>query len=536
MTTVEDIPKEIWEIHVDAAKWMGKKLERLFYDKDLPVHWDPPLKDSYSSGSILRLLIDKFGKELTVEIGKNKLELVPGLKFIGEMKQGIRKLKDSSNFNGTQLKEISPSYKHPLLFLECFYKDHNKLVSIIPGFSRIPIPIPEPSSKSDKEIKLTIKATGLEDKQIKFLWQQMTKQTKFLRFLEWQNQLIYGAAKIGYSSKENAYVCTKKAWNMGYPRVLKVSATDKKTHAMVCSPLVATFLGYWLNYNEYFTSGTGKHRTKYIRPTNGDDHINGYSDFLTLEVNTKPLLNKKGKVIPKPKDTSTLGGVFDWRFKEFSEQVKRKPGDIFACAKKGHSFLLVEFGKGFTFPKAYIFGGSDYSDCEEGLYIIQANGPSDGVKIGKGILLSNYFKNRDEEKLNNRIEYYKKMGETKTEAGVTCKEIKTVLEDALEELRNNVKERVRVFNGTKLTTMNGKLGSGNRFDLGEDDKGDRHGRTWKWKFKAWKVNDVLDDNGMIKGDLKGKIPTTFWLKREGKWKTVDNIDLTTHDCRPILNK
>jgi len=533
MTTIEDIPKEIWEIHVDAAKWMGKKLERLFFDKDLPALWNPPLKDSYSSGSILRLLINnKFGKELTVEVGKNKLELVPELKLDKvEIKQGIRKLKDSSNFNGTPLKYIDPSHQHPFMFLECFYRDTNgKLVSVIPDISRLPVPIPVDDSKP--EVELTIKATGLEEKKVNFLWQTMTKQAKFLRFLEWQKDMIYGPEGGNYGAS-GSFV-NKKAWGPSWNgKVLRVSATGVNDHAIVCSPLVSLFLAYWLNYNEYYTPRSGGHRTAYSKDTRAiwttklggkRVKINGYRPFL--------------KEISNPKRSREL----DWTWMEFwddvlSDVTKTKPGDIFVCAMDGHSFLIVKFGEEFTFPKAYIFGGSDNSNCEEGIYIIQANGPSGG----KGILLHTY-KNNDKgiEELEELINKYKSQGKTKTEAGVTSEKIAENLEKALKKMKQLGKkcEKIKVFNGTKLSTMNGKLEIEEvkkkkkvYFDLGWENKNGKPHR-FSWKFRVWKIKDVLNDNGVLREDLKDGFPTTFWRGKEEK----HGVDLTTHDCRPIINK
>jgi hypothetical protein len=358
------------------------------------------------------------------------------LKFTKSGSKFLRKIEDYS---------IEPSEGHPgnsaggpqeQTFLQIDIHNNKIGTSILPTAKR-PIKIPIKRGPGDR-IKIKVsnipaKAVEQQVKEFEFLCRYMSPQQKFQEFLEWQYQGIYAPPKYKYDRKKAEYSCDTRWWHE-QKHVVLVSASGDYGRGCVCSPMDATFLGYWFNFqtklkdpDEVKTRGisfnfnAGKDRKKI------KEHYGKYAKLLdTTKINTEisPIaeerlhkisedfreakkerarLKNKGrwkpgrkpehrkirntiKLLKKEKKnlTRSVRNKKSWLWIDFLRFLENnsRQGEIFVCANGGHAWLVVVFGNKFTVPKRLIYGdpGSDGNNiydqpCEKGFYEIQASGP-----------------------------------------------------------------------------------------------------------------------------------------------------------------
>lgn len=403
----------------------------------------------------------------------------------------------------------------------------------------IPIDIGEMRATNDiceQIIDIDVKINAMEKEHLftyKFIYRRMSLKKKFEKFLEWQSSVIYGPPKGGFNSETLQYEPSPGWGKNRLGTVLNVSATGANDVCINCSPLVALFLAYWFNYNQYYTFRTGssskaiagKTKNILIDQNNEKLFVNGYGAFLDELINNENKKNGKW-----------------WRTKFWDEHLeKAEPGDIFICSSGSHVWMLVKFGSNFTFPKRFIFNEKATGNCEPGIYMIQA-----GTTGPKGVNFKKYPKN-DIGKLVALINKWKNINK-KTPNGKTKSEIAGILSKAKKQMDNDPKIRaIFVQSGSSLLWQNSmikkkgdKIISIVNIDAAnteytaqklynkENASGDFYAPFQAWKIKA----DILDsETGLIRKDKKKNLPTEFWLRG----KAVTNVDLTLNDCRPIVN-
>lgn len=473
------------------------------------VYWMGAKQKFYPSQSALVLRVAKFREEIKVELVQKSpskthtLILKPGT---DNVKKGIRELDPGSNFNGTKVDSFSDDpAENPCLYLVCNYKRGSKVKTL---GKKLPVSIQVDDSSPDN-IELTLKCSGRKDRTVYFLWRRRTKKDKFLEFLEWQSQCIYGPTKAWYQGKDAEFQF-KNQWDFVTKNgKLFVSATGDKGPCITCSPMVAVFLGYWLNFNQHFTFLAGGSRKKLSQKAGGPGRINGYGDFLD------------------PKKRTTSGGkeVLNWTWRTFYDFLKTdaKVGDVYMCCSGGHAWLMVKFGPGFTFPKKYIFGKDATGDCEEGFYRVHASGPAPYAVL---------WKDHTPASLKKLAKEYRKK-----KTSPMLQTIAENLEAAIEEAEvNDDIESFKVFRGTNLAVTNAKIEdvSGTIKGLivikqdGKKVYSKMSGNFWAWKLKAEAVDDTT---GLIKPSTD-ELPTNLlmWPKKGKKTR----VDLSANDCRPLM--
>jgi hypothetical protein len=258
--------------------------------------------------------------------------------------------------------------------------------------------------------------------------------------------------------------------------MLLVSAAEKATSnqipCLTCSPETAQFLGYWLNYNKYYTPISGGSRFsltnpagKVYQPRNnktgnktGDPakYLNGYGQFVD-------------PVLPGP-SLKSIEKIWDdhsemdkWTYWELWEELNAaSEGSIYICASGGHAWLLMKFGPNFRVPQKYIFGGLNNDPCEDGIYMIQANGP--GPYSPLSVLYNEYT---DKDLVNNKGDEYLDKGAVPA-PHFTCRgdtinfeDIGNTLKDAADKIGTTISstkiEKIKIFNASDLVIKNGQL-------------------------------------------------------------------------------
>ena len=331
----------------------------------------------HRNGEVIKVLLQRTLWPVEVTVGGSKLVLLsrPG-KGKGERALDL----DRSSFDGSPLSDAKQvvsdsSCESPCLRLNVvrINPGSGKIESILGKDRLIRVPVVLFGSGSSVELKLTITCDGAltDSRKIRFRCRRLSLRDKFLEFLRWQNQLIYGPAGGGYGKNGELYLTSK--WNSDWGGVRQFCATASPTQGAECSVLVSHFLAYWLNFNQCYTVGTGGVGygrslgiARSARSREGKKKYNGYGDFL------------------EPKGDGEPHTMAWWWDKELS--VYSAPGDIYVCATRGHVYLLVHLGHNFNFPKHLLLGGTDDSDCEEGLYLVHASGPN----VKKEILYAGY--------------------------------------------------------------------------------------------------------------------------------------------------
>jgi len=416
--------------------------------------------------------------------------------LLGDIKEdpenkGVWKV-NSVLLNGSKVasKDASPSAAGPEYFLRL--EVLNKPTSSMLKYPHITIPY-----DCDKKERIKVQVLDSEDvewmgdkREFELPGRIMSLQDKFLNFLKWQKPLIYGPP--GHTYFLDGVYSTESHWDQHQEtkrdyRKLNISATGKHSDCYVCSPFAAIFLAFWLNYHGAFNNTFG---------SDLDSIAKGYSAFL---------IQKKWRD----------GDICrQWRFQNWIERESFKPGTIFVCGGKGHVWLVVKFGPGFTFPKEYIFGSGEgdpargHEPCPEGWYKVHASAPPvEGAPIDllfQGA--NNCHKRKDIERairILRKDPNKEAFSQTLPEKVETYEDIARNLEN---ELNGNTLDNVRIFRGTPLFWMNGAIfmGSDNMPKIAYALNTDGSLISYFHKtypFRVYRVLDVLDENtGMVSKD------------------------------------
>lgn len=450
------------------------------------------------SGNIeLSLAIER--SDFTGPLSPHKLQLEPGDKSATLGRRELKSVKLDGQDVPSHSTASSSDEGDTVLKLDMTYKRQGSILG-----DRRPIEIPIAHAPGER---IWIEISGVSGprwpKKFELLCRQQNVRDKFLEFLEWQYPLIYGPpARTRF--EDGVYRCEsdweRHAKKPGKP--LMISGTGLHENCFVCSPFAGQFLGYWLNYHKSFEFTDGGDLNKIRR---------GYSPFLQR--------------VPR-------AGGGSWRWRPFLRWLDREtdaaPGTIYVCGSGTHVWMIVRFGRGFNFPKKYIFGDRATGECDEGWYKIHASGPS--VRNQPNLIFKSYTRSFIEDRIerfrNRRNPDARTSLKTFPGAVDTFAEIANCFESEL--VRAPAMNNVKVFRGTPLFWMNGRVYVDDTprkadpkivfaLDASGNEVPESQGNG---EFDAFRVLDVLNpDSGMVD---------------ETKVNNNEQREYIGRDCRPIV--
>lgn len=271
---------------------------------------------------------------------------------------------------------------------------------------------------------VSVSGEKMKQKDFEFLCRHLPPENKLLEFLEFQYPLIYGPSGVSfnkgvYQSWQRWRKPGKSYWiTANGKKVYMISATGGAggENGYTCSPLVAMFLHYWLNFHKKrrkspigypFVKTAGAHLEgiydtfkKYLTlvPVSEEfftKYKQEWNEFKKIKKKKRrrrsadqqqrfEKLKSKKPPVKKRFFKAYKRGDTDWL--TFMNQIDTKPhpaGTIYVCGSSGHAWLVMYLDGNFAVDKKFIFGhgpnGVDEgwydNPIASGWYKIHASGP-----------------------------------------------------------------------------------------------------------------------------------------------------------------